>query len=526
MAGPAWLLGVLGEDAQDQARGLWEASGLTVSSSVDSVAGAGLVATSDGWMWSHTPLPAGIDPARARLHLDAATLRHTPSGWELRTGVSGAQGIFWSARDGNLAVASHPAVLATPGMPPDWDAWAHIIGFGGPLGPRTPWGGVRRLQADEALSADTPGRWRVERRSWEFRDADPPGRGDVREIGAAVEAAVARLPTPMQVPLSGGLDSRVLAVAAARRDHRITAWTTSKDDGTIQEELIARAVARRLGIPHTLVTPRADGFEEDFLRYARLVGHSAPFHVWALALADRLGERHGVVLDGLGGVLFRGTAIRATGAAGSPADRRFAASYPYVPSAAGVLRKRVEDQVRARCLAGYLELTGTVQDHPDADALSVFLCTITPGISWGPFGVMASGSRVAAPLLDRDVVLASRAVRRAQPDLAQLPRVLAHWDLQLASIRPTARPVMSRRLRPSRGASATTARAFRRALLGSPVAGLLSERLQEGSLEAWRATLASIPARHVLQSLWLLADWIDRHEPTGATPDVLLERVG
>lgn len=544
---PAHLTAVIGTDPEPTLTRLDRPSGLRQDAIGEAelgrlplkvrVRGAGFVASSEGVSWSHSPIdrPSVDHLSTARVLDDAATLRlRTDGSVEVRTGISGAQGLFTTraAQPDGAVVSSSAQPLVDAELvdrSADWDAWAHIIAAGGALGDRTPFRRVRRLTPTEALVVGTDGAAHIAARSWEWLAERPHEDGDISAIAEALDAAVARQASrsTLHILLSGGWDSRVLAILAARHDGDVDAWTISKDAGTAWEELIARKVARQLGLRHHLIQPDARRFEEDLQDYAELVGFQTPYHVWLLPLARRLGDLDGTVLDGLGGGVFFGGAFPPTVGLGSAQDRRFAQLIRYLRAAPGILRAETEAQLTERTRAAFDALTLPLMDHREVDALSAYLTRTLPGISLGPFGLVAGFTPVATPFLDHEVVTTSLAVPVGhRKDRALYPQLLNRWAPGLLGLRTAVEPPPQKRRRPIRSASRRTATALRSALVGHDVGCLLHPRLRRADVGTWQRQLESKAVQHVLRSLWLLSLWMDREQPDGDGPDVLARPTG
>jgi hypothetical protein len=496
------------------------------------VVGAGVVAGSRGWAWSAGPLPtdSGDRPDVARRQDDASTLVVTePGDLEVRSGISGAQPVFVHiTTDGGVLVASSPSALVHAGVAPatpDWDAWAQIIATGGVLGAASPFRGIRRLGPGEVLVVSRAAWPRIVDRDWEWRE---PGasNGGLDPIAQALDAAVERIAArgPLRTTLSGGWDSRVLAAMARRHDRDATTWTTSKDSGTAREELVARQVANLLGVQHKLVQPDPRRFAADLDEYARVVDHQTPYHVWLLPLAERLAERPAITLDGLGGGVFFGGAFPPKRGPGGAEERRCLQLLRYLHAAPGVLRPEVEAQLEARTRAAFDRIAMPLRGHPEVDALTAYLTRTLPGIALGPYGLMGSASSVATPFLDAEVVAASMCIPpRQRRDRSLYPSLLSRWSPPLAELATIAEPAPQRRRRARRSATRVTAGAFRHRLADHTVAELLTPELRGGDVGVWQAHLSSHADQHLLRSLWLLADWLDRFVPSATGLEALLE---
>ena len=108
------------------------------------------------------------------------------------------------------------------------------------------------------------------------------------------------------ITLSGGLDSRaILGCAMAAKVPDIRTFTFGSPD--CADVVYARELARRCGVPHTVV-PISGDYLERWLEYGVFVtgGMMNCIHFHILSLADTLGAEADVVLDGLGGDALTG----------------------------------------------------------------------------------------------------------------------------------------------------------------------------------------------------------------------------
>ena len=125
---------------------------------------------------------------------------------------------------------------------------------------------------------------------------------DVRwRVGEAVRMRL-RSDVPVALSLSGGVDSSVIAAECVRQGARPEAFTV-RFDGDETDLPFARTVARRLGLRHTIVDAGAAALAE---RLDQILYHyDEPFAdssaLACFALAEALGGRYRVVLDGDGG---------------------------------------------------------------------------------------------------------------------------------------------------------------------------------------------------------------------------------
>lgn len=213
---------------------------------------------------------------------------------------------YWGEHDGSLYVSTHLASLVSLGLPPDTDEqgvleylvlmhpWEHrtllrharLLPPGGTL-EWNPRDGVRLraeplyLPSDDTMSDDEA--LATFRRLW------PEIIGDLRERTAGRRPALG---------LSGGLDSRAIAVGAAQLGWRPQTYTY----GTVRnhETKTAMLVANRLGLPQQLL-PVTD---EHLLANARhivdvLDGAHGPGEMYELWFDDALRSFADVIVNGL-----------------------------------------------------------------------------------------------------------------------------------------------------------------------------------------------------------------------------------
>jgi asparagine synthase (glutamine-hydrolysing) len=120
-------------------------------------------------------------------------------------------------------------------------------------------------------------------------------------LGEAVRLRL-RADVPLAISLSGGVDSSVIAAECVRQGVRPEAFTV-RFDSDETDLPYARQVARRLGLQHTIVdahaVPLAAKFDEVLYHYDEPFADSSALACFALA--EAIGGRYRVVLDGDGG---------------------------------------------------------------------------------------------------------------------------------------------------------------------------------------------------------------------------------
>jgi asparagine synthase len=204
----------------------------------------------------------------------------------------------------------------------DWAAWASILALTSPVGDETPFQEVRRLAAATAWRA-RPGA--LERLTFEpsWLDTEPDDKITAEGI---VDVVAGHCGTRRgAITLSGGWDSRLLAVLARRgRRRRMVAWTTSNDDGRDRDIEFARLVADALGLTHRVFVPGTEAWVAEHSAVRQRLNFHTTHHVWIMPLVRLLHGREEQFLDGLAGdVLLKSLFVdRETAEEGDPAHRR------------------------------------------------------------------------------------------------------------------------------------------------------------------------------------------------------------
>ncbi|MFW6033807.1 MAG: asparagine synthase-related protein [bacterium] len=489
-------------------------------------------ATPTAAAWSAAPLPDVVPAdqheaatAHGACSLDAAAA-------VLHTDAAGAVPLYLDEHDAHFSSRLDPLVRTrTPPVRPDWDAWAHIIGAGGPLEGRTTFAGIRRLGPWNRVTAASPGEPRVAADGWPWLEIDAmPGTGpdNLRDALAATVGATAAL-GPVAPLLSGGWDSRVLTALAKRSAPGSISWTTSSDTGHALEQLVAAQVAAKLEMSHEIVSPRWDRFSDDLEHFAHTVDYQTSFHVWAVPLAAAVAGTGATVLDGLGGGIFVGGAFPDDGSARPVVNRRFGRLTHYLDAAAAVLHPNVSAQVRERTRASFERVATPLADHPFGATFTAYLTRTLPGISLSPFGLFADASPVATPFLTDAVVRAALSVPPGQHTAGRLyPELLRPLAPDLADLPTAAALAPAHRRHQRRVSSAGAASAFRNLLTAEPVRDLLAPQLAKADVETWRALLDRTASQHLIRGLAVLALWLRRYAPLldDPSPDQLLEPPG
>lgn len=373
-----------------------------------------------GRYWS--PLAAGATPDTWRSAAErrlAAGLAIEPDGTAiLHTCGLGLQELYLRQFDGGWYFAGRiDPLLALDAGPlhPDLTAWAGILAVGSPIGDATPFTEVRRATAGTAWRADPARAGRIDRLSFEpawlaVEPTAPPTAGELVELIAGQLPAAGE---PLSIPLSGGWDSRLLAVLACRSGAAgRTAWTTSTDDGWEHDLRLAGPVADALGLDHRLVVAGPEAWLAEREPAAFRLQWQTWLHTWLLPLSRLLHDAGRPVLDGLAGDLLLWGSSLAGAATGEqdPERRRLAllaglsgnrltAVRTLAPATAGWMH----DAVRAAFLAA----TGHLAGHPEAVTLGQLVTRTTRAIGLSPTWLFGPEVPVQLPFLHPDVLTAA-----------------------------------------------------------------------------------------------------------------------
>jgi asparagine synthase (glutamine-hydrolysing) len=289
-----------------------------------------------------------------------------------------------------------------------------LLNTGYPLGATTPWRGVAALPP-AATARAAAGRLTVQAGSLTGSaslgsvSAGTASPGPAA-VAAALVAAVAPLKEagePVQLSLTGGKDSRLVAAALVTAGVPVTAKTHGFPEHP--DVTVAADVARRLGIDHTPVTPAAPGQETDVLARLRATVLVADGMLSAFENVGRTDPSRSPALTvgGHGGELLRG------GYAETAAGRRAAPL-----RAAEVLRRLTTKHLgllRRGAAAGYVASlapwTGTALARGPLPMLDDFYLVNRAG-RWSAAARQAYliRERLAQPLFDEGVVRAARLV--------------------------------------------------------------------------------------------------------------------
>ncbi len=299
-----------------------------------------------------------------------------------------------------------------------------------------------------------------------------PRLGGAREVAEGLVAAVAPLReagSPVELSLTGGKDSRLVAAALVKAGVPVVARTHGFDDHP--DVVVAAEIARRLGIEHVVRTPAAPGQRVDVLGRIRATVLVADGMLSAFENVGRPDPAASPALTagGHGGELLRGGYAETAGRRGPAGGlRRALAPARDAARSAELLRRLTTKHLglirrgpAAAYAASLTPWTARLARHP-MHALDDFYLVNRAG-RWSAAARQAYllRERLVQPLFDDRVVLTARAVPLSDrvsgalsaAVLAELSPALA--DVPLAG-KPRAGPAP-----PSTGAASTATRSRR-----------------------------------------------------------------
>jgi asparagine synthase (glutamine-hydrolysing) len=231
---------------------------------------------------------------------------------------AGEKPLFYTRLGGEVWFASEvQALLDLPGLSRDLDetGLAQYLALGYALAPRTLFAAIRQVEPGTFLSFRSDGGGRAEEiRYWDPRRPGSPAESaapvlakPVDRLRSLLETAVAKqvvADVPVGVFTSGGLDSSILAVLAARSlgADRVRTYAARFSAPSYDESVWAARVAARLGTRHVEVPCDEPALYEAWTALTdRLAEPLAdPALLPAYLLARRAGEEVKVILSGEG----------------------------------------------------------------------------------------------------------------------------------------------------------------------------------------------------------------------------------
>jgi Asparagine synthase len=219
---------------------------------------------------THLPGPPLDPPARAWPGETMDPRSHAGTIWadrgmlHARTWVARVDPVYVAEAPGAVVVsdrASWAAAVTGRLTEPDPAMIGAFLSMGYPVGAATPFRGVRALGGLQTLTV-TGGR--LVATAARDQDARPArGAGQPGAVAAALVDEVrplSELSAPVELSLTGGKDSRLIAAALTAADVPFKARTHGFADHP--DVVVAAMVARRLGIDHVVTEPRPPGNAE------------------------------------------------------------------------------------------------------------------------------------------------------------------------------------------------------------------------------------------------------------------------
>ena len=482
----------------------------------------------DGWYWNAVDRAVPISNASAASGDGlAASCASAGNGWEVSTDVLGVQPLFYAQVERTLWFSTSAArlirsVASAEGIDlvaagPDPTGWRSIILLGFPPPGLSAFAGVRTMLPGECLSIDTAGSLRSRCRLPEERTT---ARATIDDLIDALRSALPSERTHIDLPLSGGWDSRLLAGLLARRStERVEAWTTTTDDGIELDLALAPPVARHLGLRHHEFVDHESSWPDLAVGVLRRTDYQSWMHAWLLPLANELRRRRHTVVDGFGGdfVLRRlfqtverdnisntdsrhaiWTEMGASRAASEVAWSREGRDWLADPSGFEAFERSV----------------AAFDGHANWQALTVVATRAARCIGLAPFRLVAPGTPLSVPFLSaaaRDVLYAGPIYRRRGPDLYRA--ILHRLDSELGAL-PTTNDADVERVRGAyrrETAPASLRQMAEQIAANDDAMRLLSRRLRsavaESDIEALAKSTSYVVPLRALQAVYGLTQW-------------------
>jgi asparagine synthetase B (glutamine-hydrolysing) len=290
----------------------------------------------------------------------------------------------------------------------DWQAWASIIGLTFPPGDSTPFLEVRRVTAAQAWHGHRGGiRTSTFEPSW--LSVEPTERVTPVDAVEAVARQVAAVGTRPTVLLSGGWDSRLLAIIARHRWRRIRAWTTSNDDGHDYDIAIAQRVADTLKLKHRIFVPGAEAWRDEHVTVYRRLEFQTTHHIWFMPLVRQIHRRDRLLVDGLAGdVLFKSLFVTLDVAETTDSSLRWRKLWDHLEQRRVRQRDLLAPGVSSTLEAMSREAFGSVvrrfDGHPAAATLSVLHTRTARAIASSPQWLLGPEVEVRVPFVHPEVI--------------------------------------------------------------------------------------------------------------------------
>ena len=321
-----------------------------------------------------------------------------------------------------------------------------LLNSGFPLASVTPFAGVAAVGPSTTLQLLDGA---VTRPATASHEGSAPGARGVAEALTAAVLPLRDAGSPVQLSLTGGKDSRLIAAALVKAGVPVTAKTHGFDDHP--DVVVAAEIARRLGIEHVVRTPAAPGQRVDVLARIRATVLVADGMLSAFENVGRPDPTASPALTagGHGGELLRGGYAETAGRAGARGGLRAVLSPARRAARSAELLRRLTTKHlglvrRGPALAYAASLapwTLSVAGHP-LQALDDFYLVNRAG-RWSAAARQAYllRERLTQPLFDDQVVLAARVVPLADRVSGALPAaVLAELNPALTDVPLAGKP--------------------------------------------------------------------------------------
>jgi hypothetical protein len=349
-----------------------------------------------------------------------------PAAVHARTAVTRVDPLYLTEVPGAVIVADRATWAAWTASrlgDPDPLQLCALLSPGFPLGSVTPFTGVAAVPGSTTLRLlnGSLTRRRASLAPGGTGPGDTPGQRGAREVAEALVAAVAPLRDaggPVELSLTGGKDSRLVAAALVKAGVPVVAKTHGFDDHP--DVVVAAEIARRLGIEHVVRTPAAPGQRVDVLGRIRATVLVADGMLSAFENVGRPDPSASPALTagGHGGELLRGGYAETAGRRGTPSGlRRALAPARSAARSAELLRRLTTKHLglfrrgpAAAYVASLAPWSVPLAQHP-LHALDDFYLVNRAG-RWSAAARQAYllRERLTQPLFDDRVVLAARAV--------------------------------------------------------------------------------------------------------------------
>jgi hypothetical protein len=458
-----------------------------------------------------------------------------------RTGLARVDPVYLAEAPGAVVVSDRACwAAAVTGRLADHDPVmvAAFLSLGYPVGAATPFHGVRALGGGRRVRA-ADGRLVTTRARDGAAGDGTAGEGTAAGVATALAEAVrplARAAAPVELSLTGGKDSRLIAAALTAAGVPFRARTHGFADHP--DVVVADMIADRLGVEHTVTEPAAPGTpdEADVLRRLRaavLVSDGMLSAFENVGWPDPRVTAVPVQAGGHGGELLRGGYAQA--AWRTPAALGAAAAAELFRRMTTRRLNLLRPAAAAAYLAGLAPWTAALARGPLA-ALDDFYLVNRAG-RWSAAARQAYllRSPLVQPLFADRVVRAARAVPLRLRMSDRLHRdVLASLSPQLASLPLAGSPWHGEPRTPATVLAAPAAtgdwrRDYGERIAGflrgyvldhggaSPMFGIVSRQAAERSLRSPQPDPHAVWALATLAAL-LSGDWLNAREPARRAP--------